>query len=429
MSWIQKVVDQHDKVESPRNFWYWSALAALSAIVKDNVWLDRGGLYKLYPNIYVMLHADSGLKKGPPVSLAKQIVRKVNNTRIISGRSSIQGILKELGQSSTTEGGKGKILKKSVGFIVASEFSSSLVSDPAAMTILTDLYDRHYNEGEYKSLLKMESFELKDPTITLLVATNDAHFEDFVAKKDIQGGFMGRTFVIAENKVQRLNSLAAPLVHAPDIEELVEYPKTLSGISGPFLPLGVRVEDDCHPIKREDEEGEYVWFTPAGAMFDDWYQQFYQSVREQEIKDDTGTVQRFGDSVVKVAMLLSLAETPELVIGESHMAEAIRVCEKLIGNIRRTTMGKRAMDDSATKKALIIKELIDREGNQVTRAILYKKYYLHFSNTEEFDDLMHSLEDAQMLQITNRGNQTVYVMPEETAEGMKAYLAGKDKKR
>ena len=116
-----------------------------------------------------MLHADSGLKKGPPVNLAKKLVKRVNNTRIISGRSSIQGMLKELGEGYSLPGGQ--IVKKSVAFIAASEFSSSIVEDKAAMTILTDLYDRNWNEGEW-TLLKMENFTLKDPTITLLVATN-----------------------------------------------------------------------------------------------------------------------------------------------------------------------------------------------------------------------------------------------------------------
>ena len=153
MNWIQTLVDQHSELESPRNFWYWSGLAIISAVVKDQVWMDRAGAYNLYPNIYVMLHADSGLKKGPPVALAKDLVKRVNNTRIISGRSSIQGILKELGTAYTLPGGK--VVNKSVGFVAASEFSSSIVSDPFAMTILTDLYDRQYNEGDYRSLLKM----------------------------------------------------------------------------------------------------------------------------------------------------------------------------------------------------------------------------------------------------------------------------------
>ena len=201
MSWLDDLVNQHKELESPTPFWYWAGLCTISAVVKDNLYLDRFA-YKLYPNIYVMLHADSGLKKGPPVGLAKRLVKAVNNTKIISGRSSIQGILKELGTAETQPGGK--ILHKSVGFIVASEFSSSLVSDPAAMTILTDLYDRQYNEGEYKSLLKMDTFSLKDPTISLLVATNEAHFEDFIAAKDMKGGFIGRMFIIAEDKAPHL---------------------------------------------------------------------------------------------------------------------------------------------------------------------------------------------------------------------------------
>src|SRR5580765_1803347 len=96
LNWLQEITDQHDELESPASFWYWGAISAISAVVKDQVWLDRQ-IYNLYPNIYVMLHAESGLKKGPPISMARQLVKSVNNTRIISGRSSIQGILKQLG--------------------------------------------------------------------------------------------------------------------------------------------------------------------------------------------------------------------------------------------------------------------------------------------------------------------------------------------
>ena len=92
MNWLHDLVAQHDSLESPLSFWYWAAISAISAVVKDNVYIDRQ-IYKLYLNIYVMLHADSGLKKGPPISMAKQLVDKVGNTSVISGRSSIQGCL------------------------------------------------------------------------------------------------------------------------------------------------------------------------------------------------------------------------------------------------------------------------------------------------------------------------------------------------
>ena len=104
MNWLEEFVHQHAELESPRSFWFWSALAAISAVMQDKVWLDRQ-IYKLYPNVYIMLHAESGLKKGPPISAAKQLVKPVNGTHIISGRSSIQGILKDFRNSPYTTRG------------------------------------------------------------------------------------------------------------------------------------------------------------------------------------------------------------------------------------------------------------------------------------------------------------------------------------
>src|SRR5882672_2843160 len=156
-SWLDEIVLSHKELESPASFWKWSALAAVSAILKDNVWFNKQ-IYNLYPNIYVMLHADSGLKKGPPISMANKLVTKVGGVKIIKGRSSIQAILKDMGTAHTEPGGK--IISNHAVFISSSELTSSIVADPIATTILTDMYDRHYNEGEWRSLLKMETFTL-----------------------------------------------------------------------------------------------------------------------------------------------------------------------------------------------------------------------------------------------------------------------------
>ena len=423
MNWLKQIIEQHSELESPRAFWYWSGLCAISAVVKDQVWLDRAGAYKLYPNIYVMLHADSGLKKGPPVSLAKDLVKRVNNTRIISGRSSIQGILKELGTAYSLPGGK--VINKSVGFIVASEFSSSLVSDPAAMTILTDLYDRQYNEGEYRSLLKMETFQLKDPTISMLVATNDAHFEDFVQGKDIRGGFIGRMFVIAETEVQRLNSLMVPLANPPKRDVLVQHLQDLSKLAGPFRPLGSREESEEFSYKKETAFGT-VYMTEAGKLYDDWYDDFYTSIKEAADKDATGTVQRFGDSVLKVAMLLSLAESVSLVIKPKHFQEALAVTEPLIGNVRKATLGKRGKSDFAEKKGIILKEIIACPSYQISRARILKKYMMDLKAVE-LDEIMQEFDQAGIIKTQNIGNQIIYQMPDEMAEKLKAHFRGKAK--
>jgi hypothetical protein len=423
--WLTEITEQHKELESPASFWYWSAIAALSAVIKDNVWMDRQ-IYNLYPNIYVMLHAESGMKKGPPISMAKQLVRPVNNTRIIGGRSSIQGILKEMG-TGTTQQGTGKVNTKSVAFICSSELSSSIVEDKVATKILTDLYDRQYNIGEWKSLLKMESFELRDPTVTMLTATNEAMSEDFFTRSAIQGGYFARTFIIYEKEGVVSNSLIYPMHNPPNYVKSAEYLKEISKLNGPFAPLAQMEKNDEFKY-RKVKHGREVYFNPVGIIYDDWYDNFKEFIKVQETKDETGTLNRFGDSVLKVAMLLALAEKPEKVISEKAMTGAIINCEKLLGNVRKTTLGKQGISNTVILKTMIMTELLNRENNMVSRTILMKKMWANYSTTAEFDDMMLSFDSAGMIKTENLGNQIVYRMPADQVKELRRFLEGKSQK-
>lgn len=402
-NWLSELLHQHDELESPQSFWYWSALAAISAVVQDKIWIDRASVYKLYPNIYVMLHADSGLKKGPPISMAKQLVNYVGNTNIISGRSSIQGILKKLGTAFTQPGGK--VITKSVAFVCSSELTSSIVEDKAATKILTDLYDRNYNEGDWTSLLKMESFQLKNPTVTMLTASNEAMSEEFFNNSSIQGGYIARTFIVYENKRHRRNALIDPLEAPLDYKKSAEYLKELAKLQGPFKSMSG---------------------TEVGEYYKDWYNKFLDIIDNSQVKDPTGTLNRFGDSVLKVAMLLALAEKPELEITMNAMESAIAHCEKLVGNVRQTTLTRGSKNSYSEQKAIIIRELLKRDNHQITRLQLMKNYTFHF-NASELDEIIQSLEQAGVLRTTHIGNQVVYEMPETEVKRFEDHFRGRGK--
>lgn len=419
MSFLDDILASTDELESPRSFWEWAGLVAISAVLKDNVWINRAGLYNLYPNIYVMLHADSGLKKGPPINLAKSLIKSVNNTNIISGRSSIQGILKEMGTAESKPGGK--VEQKSRAVIISSELSSSIVEDKVAATILTDLYDRHYNEGEWKSLLKMESFSLKDPTITMFTATNESHNAEFFSQRDIQGGFYARTFIIHETEEQCINSLVLPLKHPLNKEPLIAYLKEIAKLKGEFNPLGSLTQTEICTIPV-DREGTIVFFSPVGKLYNDWYTEFRKASRG--MKDETGTLNRFGDAVLKVAMLISLSKKPVLELDIGSMNEAIAQCEKLIGNVRKTTMGKKGKSTYALQKTLVIEELMRRDNHMISRAQLNKKFWMH-GNVEEWDQIMLSFDAAGMIITESAGNQIIYKMGDEQFQKMKDFLEGK----
>jgi len=425
MSWLADVVNQHKELESPKSFWYWGAIAAISAVLKDTVWLDRQ-IYNLYPNIYVMLHAESGMKKGPPVSMAKQLVKPVNNTRIIGGRSSIQGILKDLGTTQTMPGGKLLGGGKAVAFICSSELSSSIVEDKVATKILTDLYDRQYNVGEWRSLLKMETFELKDPTITMLTATNEAMSEDFFTRSAIQGGYFARTFIIYEKEEQTSNSLVYPLETKIDYKHLAEYLKELAKLAGPFKSIAQLHKDDEYRY-RKVIRGREIYFNEVGIRYDDWYTEFRVNSKNAETKDPTGTLNRFGDSVLKVAMLLSLAHKPVLELTLAAMEEAIHECGKLLRNVQTTTLGKHGISNTSLLKTLIIMELLNREPHMVTRQMLMKKMWMHYENSEEFDAIMQSFDTTGMIVTSSVGNQILYTMPEEQAVELGKFVTEKGK--
>lgn len=424
MNWLDGIIHQHKELESPTSFWYWSAIAAISAVMKDQVWINRQ-IYNLYPNIYVMLHAESGMKKGPPISMARQLVKPVNSTRIISGRSSIQGILKKLGTAQTAPGGK--VQMKSVAFICSSELSSSIVEDPVATKILTDLYDRQYNAGEWESLLKMENFQLKDPTITMLTATNEAMSEDFFTRSAIQGGYFARTFIVYEKQGTVNNSLIYPLLNPPNYVESAKYLAELAKLSGPFAPMASLDKSEEFRYRKE-KMGREIWFNEVGIVYDDWYDDFKGMLKTTEYKDETGTMNRFGDSVLKVAMLISLAKKPELVLSLEAMHEAIEQCQKLLGNVRKTTLGKQGVSQSAVLKTMIIMELLNRENHQVSRPVLMKKMWAHYTTSTEFDEMMLAFHETGMIMTSNIGNTIVYAMPKSQADELKAFMAGREKK-
>lgn len=423
MNLVEEIVDSRRELESPLSFWMWAALVSISAVVKDSIYLDRQ-IYKLYPNIYVMLHADSGLKKGPPIALSRKLVSTVNNTKVISGRSSIQGILKDMGTVRTKPGGK--IEAGSSVFICSSELTSSLVEDKVATTILTDLYDRQYNEGKWRSLLKMEEFSLKDPTVTMFTATNEAHSSDFFARKDIQGGYFARTFIVTETEENRPNSLSLPLKRPIDDDQCIKYLKNIGQLKGAFKSLGQREKADGYEREYIDPQtGEVGYYTGAGYIYEDWYQGFKSSLKIQLNKDDTGTLNRFGDSVLKIAMLLSLAKKPELEISAETMEQSILIGEKLVGNVKQATLGAKGLSDSSPFKTKLIMELLNRENHQISKTMLMKKMLMHYKTAREFDEIMNSIEATGVFKQEMMGNQVIYTMPRSEVILYERMFAGK----
>jgi hypothetical protein len=370
VTWIAELLESTKDSESPKDYYFWAGLSAISAVVANNVYLDRF-YYKLWPNIYVILVGRSGLRKGPPVQLAKALVEEVDNTRVFAGRSSIEAIISELATASSSKNGKPPIMD-SRGFLVSSEFASFIIQNESALTILTDLYDRNYHDKAWDYLTKGGGKKtLKEPYLTMIGASNETHFKEAVPQNALGGGFVARTFIIHADKKSGSNSLTERPESIISVPNMAAYLKELTKV-----------------------KGEFAWTPSAKKLYNEWYADFDNS----EHDDDTGTLERFTDSVLKVATLLSLSRDPGLNLTVVDITEAIEVCSAFVPGARKVTLGAQGRSASKEGIAVVLRHLLAVEGHRDTASNLLRKFWGHF-NSDEMSVIIESLVQARAIRI------------------------------
>lgn len=393
-TWIDRIVRSTKNLESPERYFWWSAISAISAVVRKRVFLDRAGHYKLYPNVYVaLISKHSGLRKGVPVSLVAKLINEVNCTRVIEGRNSIQSVIQEFSRQVALE--DGLVLSDAQGILISGEFDTMLVKDPDALTILTALYNTHEHGGKWKNTLKGSGVEsLKNPCISLLVASNETLFNNVVKEKDIEGGFMARTFIVMESKRRTINDLIDADPNIIDVETLVRELKEISKI-----------------------EGEFVWSKGAKELYRPWYRE----LSEAEFDDRTGSVDRLGDSVLKVAMLLNLAGERDLVLSEDNILLSIQKCQECLSGIRQITRSS-GISELAPQAKKIIDKLLSAPGNTLSRKKLLQRVWPDV-DAMTLDRILETMTEAGHVDaIRDPSNQPAYRLTKTAVEQFNRFI-------
>lgn len=327
-TWLEELLSATSELETPRKFFLWTGLSVISAIVKNNVWVDRYGgteILRVYPNLYVMLIAPSGHGKGVPVAIAKAIVNEVGNVKVISGRNSIESILQELGHAKTAPGRKGPSVD-STAFIVSGELSTSLVRNPDSLTILTDLHDGQYNK-DWKNTMKHTGVDrLERVNLTMLGGLNETHFNDMISEKEITGGFIARCQLVFSRERDKKNSLLRPPKKTISIGDL----------AAPLRPL----KELAGPMKLTEE---------AIEVYDEWYHKY----SPEKTSDKTGAAMRVRDHVLKVAQLMALSREPRLVIEAVDIKDALKICLESVAKVETVTKGAGQSEMMAKQKAFL----------------------------------------------------------------------------
>ena len=386
MNWLETLMSQTEELESPRRYFYFAGLCALSAAAGRKIWLDRGGAYKLYPNIFCMLVGPSGIKKGLPIRVAEKLVTEMKYTKVIAGRSSIQAIIEHLGHESMDV--KGNVSKDASAFIVSGEFSQSILEDAQAYTILTDLYDSQWKD-EHTNLLKSGKSILRNVYLTMLSASNQVHLHSVIGQRDIQGGFIARTLVVNEDKRNKKNALVRKQPSSIKYTDLVERLKEICTLQGEF-----QYEDD------------------AANFYEQWYEEY-----EPGDEDQTGTNNRLPDTILKVAMLLSLSRGDSMTLAVQDLQESIAVCSGCSVSTRQITSNapSSTTTPAAKQTSVVLETLFQAVGYRMTRKQLLSKLWRHLDSFE-LTRVADTLKEAKVIKEETLGLEVYYTIQDDVIQ-------------
>ena len=307
-NWLIGLQEYVEETEAPRSFWLWGGIFTLAAALQRKVWLPYG-LENLYPNLYVILVAPPGKRKGHPVSLAKQMLQDIK-VPVSVDSSSKRALTKELAETVKTEQFlyNGKPVPMSSLAIISKEMSSLLAVNPKEMIeVLTDLFDSH-KEWKYGTAGQGKDF-LYNVCINCFIATTPTWFNRNLPEEAIGGGYTSRHIIVTDT----VRHKPVPIPPPPD-ERL--YKKLIYDL-----------------IHINQLVGPFEWSSEGKNYFVEWYKKIPKLISTCRDERAIGFLERIHILALKTSMALRVSYSDKLFIDLSDIQKATTLLESVLANL------------------------------------------------------------------------------------------------
>jgi len=368
-SWLKHYLDFTKGVESPEIFHFWVGISLIATALGRNTFLDRG-YFKLYPNMFIVLLAESEeCGKSTAIKIGVNKLLRADDMEgcpmIFAQKSSPQALVETLVDETGVPDADMNVTKNAEVYITASELSVFLgkkEKNSELLTMLTDLYDCP-DKWAYKTRYK--GWEQAVNICLNMIAGSTPKWLRFTIPSDaIAGGFVSRLVFVYVEHTDR--SFPHPEYHKEEEE------------------LRVKLTHDLSLIRRI--KGPFKW----GKDAKDWYTEWYKINADKLRKSPEIYVRRKKDLILKVAMCVSASKSSDREINISDLLTSEAAIEKVeeylpiaIALISSTTLG----DD--TRRVLDV----IRRAVKIRHSKLLKKLY-HILDAKKLGEIIVTLEEA-----------------------------------
>lgn len=347
--WLTAYLDYTKDHESPESFHFWTGVSLLSATTRRRIYMDRGmtqgrGAYILYPNVYIVIVADSArVRKSVPITMGMDLIQEaVPDVYILQDRMTSEGLVKHLNRTTTTKSPAGQSinLNDSSTFIVADELATLLSYDRFAAARMSMLLTQGYNAQKHYSHLtaKDDRILLHNLYFTLLAATAPQNLK--VIPEEATGGLIGRIIFITASKKRKRTA----------------WPDRGSD------DLRLNLINDLAQIATL--EGEIKVPHDSKEVFTKWY----ESQPDLDTSDARLAAfhERSHDTALKLAMLLSLSRSDDMIVKPEHIISGINIVETLIPDLPKTLTWTSQTEFGQGKARFI--DILRRCGGKLSRS-------------------------------------------------------------
>lgn len=277
-----------DTTDAPPIYHLGVGLAILGAAMGNQVGIPSYGGHTIYPNMFMVLIAPSGLmRKTTALNLGKRLLR-----------SAVP--LRSLPDDWTPEKLVDLLQKNPAGLFTISEFTRLLAQLEkeymgGGMQMLTELYD---SPEEFVVERKMGGKTvIKEPALSLLGATTLEWLEECVRRRDLEGGFLARfVFLPALERGPRVPLANAAKHHV--YLELKDHLRTVSNLTG-----------------RAD-------YSPCWKDYDKWLYDYERRAERKMPPELIGMYSRTGVTTLKLAVIFQASRCPQLQVTPEAMQDA-----------------------------------------------------------------------------------------------------------
>lgn len=193
-SWIDQFVAYHDNLESPEIWRRWAAIAAISAVLEQKVYLQTSS--HLYPNLYVALIGHPGTGKTRSVRAIRRYLHELPEFRFAPTSLTAASLVDALATAKRTiiQLPDPAIEYNSLA-IVADELGSFMHKyDNEMVSVLSSFYDPDpYGQDRRGKEIKIR---IKSPQLNILAGSTPSNLMKFVPEDAWDQGFMSRVILV-----------------------------------------------------------------------------------------------------------------------------------------------------------------------------------------------------------------------------------------